>query len=94
MYSTSIAEAVYYAKGDFMNSSTKSSDWLFIEIWLDMGLNPPYLFNSSIIEMINIKTLTHKKIIRYCIQHNPYEEARYWLVEDEYQIVDGRIANE
>lgn len=67
-------------------------DWDFLEVWIDPMLSPPYLL-----------LLLGDKAGRYQI-HDPahgykvvfsstdYDEAQNWLLEDEYEPVEGRLS--
>lgn len=77
-----------------MKSAQKQNNWVFIEIWLDIGLNPPYVLQLIHDKDGQYQIIDPQENYKILYSTQSYEEARYWLVEDEYQIVDGRVANE
>jgi len=65
------------------------------EIWVDEGLDVPYLLivrpeqNGECVVVIDPKEggqVVHRS--------KDYEGARLWLLEDEYQLVEGRMMPE
>jgi hypothetical protein len=70
------------------------SDWHFIEIWVDPTASPPYL-------LMVLKTIPGLFYIidpaeNYSIifSAKSYDEIKLWLLEDEYEQIDGRFAME
>ena len=61
------------------------------EVWVDEGIKPPYvlLVLSTNDDSVLIKDPKEgNKIVH---QAKNYEDAMYWLTEDEYTRVDGRM---
>ncbi len=66
-------------------------EWEFAEIWVDSLISPPYIL-----------MLVKEQSGKFCI-HNPaenykviftsdrYEDAKMWLLEDEYQRLNSRV---
>ena len=66
------------------------TDWDFAEVWIDPMLSPPYL-------LLLLGTASS------CCVYDPaegykvvfagssYDEAQTWLLEDEYEPVEGRL---
>jgi len=74
-------------------NQTSSTNWLFMEIWIDLGLYPPYVLqliktNAEQYQIIDPKA-------SYTIIHSTssYQEATFWLNEDEYEFIGNRIIN-
>lgn len=68
-----------------------ADNWEFTELWIDPMASPPYILillsdssgNSSIYDPNQNYQLVFKS--------NTYEEAKLWLLEDEYERVEGRL---
>jgi hypothetical protein len=67
-------------------------NWEFAEVWIDPMLSPPYV-------LLLLGTFDG----RYCIfdpaesyavvfSSTTYDEAQTWLLEDEYEPVEGRLS--
>ena len=70
------------------------TDWQFTEVWIDPMLTPPYLL-----------LLLADKDGKYCIydpaknyqvifSSDSYETAKLWLLEDEYEPIEGRLSSD
>lgn len=76
------------------NLTQQETEWEFAEIWVDTLISPPYLL-----------MLVKEKSGRFCI-YNPaqnykvifasqtYEDAKMWLLEDEYERLNSRVLQE
>ncbi len=72
----------------------QETEWEFAEIWADTLISPPYIL-----------MLVKEKSGKFCI-HNPaqnykvifttdnYDDAKMWLLEDEYERLNSRILQE
>jgi hypothetical protein len=70
------------------------NDWQFTEVWIDPMLTPPYI-------LLLLADTTGK-----CQIYDPangyevifisenYDEAKLWLLEDEYEPIEGRLLSE
>ena len=79
---------------EISKESEQETEWEFAEIWADTLISPPYIL-----------MLIKKKSGFFCI-HNPaqnykvifssenYEDAKMWLLEDEYERLNSRILQE
>ena len=68
------------------------NNWYFFEVWVDPMQSPPYVllllcdrFGSCYI----IDPAEQYKIINHC---DTYDEAQLWLLEDEYEPLEGRLS--
>ncbi len=72
----------------------KINNWEFVELWVD-----PVVFPPRILMVVGSKN-SHCAIYDPARQYQlifagkNYEETRSWLLEDEYERVDGRILSE
>ncbi|MCL1474030.1 hypothetical protein [Argonema antarcticum] len=74
--------------------SDQEIEWEFAEIWADTLISPPYIL-----------MLVKEKSGKFCI-YNPaqnykviftadnYDDAKMWLLEDEYERLNSRILQE
>jgi hypothetical protein len=68
-------------------------DWNFLEVWVDPMQSPPY-----ILLLLGDKTngcyvfdpAEHYRLVK---AFSSYEEAQLWLLEDEYEPVEGRLSS-
>ncbi len=68
-----------------------ADNWEFTELWTDTTASPPYVLillgdNSG-------KTCVYDPAQNYQIvfESDTYQEAKLWLLEDEYSLVKGRL---
>jgi len=66
-------------------------NWAFSEVWIDPYLSPPYILlllgdNSG--NCCIYDPAQQYKIVYTC---QSYQEAENWLLEDEYEPVEGRL---
>ncbi len=70
-----------------------SIKWLFVEFWVEPVLNTP-----DVLELICRKSdlyeiLDPSRNYEVVFSTSDYDEATYWLAEDEYERVTGKIVN-
>jgi hypothetical protein len=68
------------------------SDWSFVEVWIDPMLFPPYtllLFGDSSGSCHVYDPAEGYKVV---FSSRTYDEAQTWLLEDEYEPVEGRLS--
>jgi hypothetical protein len=71
-------------------SNYERQRWDYVEVWIDSMMSPPYL-----LMLIGVGTGTCSVLdpaARYKVikSFNSYAEARLWLLEDEYEILESR----
>jgi len=67
-------------------------DWSFVETWIDPLQLPPYvllLLGDAAGNCHILDPKEHYSLIKSC---GSYDEAQLWLLEDEYEPVEGRLA--
>ncbi|MGH7998553.1 MAG: hypothetical protein ACREPR_03760 [Brasilonema sp.] len=69
-------------------------NWQFTEVWVDPTASPPYvlilLSDSSGKSCIYDPNQNYQLVFK----SDTYEEAKLWLLEDEYERVQGRLLAE
>ena len=68
------------------------NDWNFLEVWVDPMQSPPYLLLLLGDENGGCHILDpgeQYKLIKSC---GSYDSAQLWLLEDEYELLEGRIS--
>jgi hypothetical protein len=68
------------------------NNWNFLEVWVDPMQSPPYLImllgdESGICQILD--PAEQYKLIKRC---DTYNQAQLWLVEDEYEPLEGRLS--
>lgn len=66
-------------------------EYTWYEIWIEDVSRPPYvliLFGDSSGKLFDVYDLKEKYI---CYSASSYQDAQFWLNEDEYIKVDGRM---
>ncbi|MBW4545952.1 MAG: hypothetical protein KME25_16115 [Symplocastrum torsivum CPER-KK1] len=68
------------------------SDWNFVEVWIDPMLSPPYIL--LLVGDPSGRCLVHDPAEDYKVVFSSatYDEAQTWLLEDEYEPVEGRLS--
>jgi hypothetical protein len=70
------------------------SSWGFLELWIDPTATPPY-----VLMLLGNKDdcwciIDPAKEYQIIFAATSYKEAKLWLLEDEYESVNGRLRNE
>jgi len=67
------------------------NDWDFIELWVDLIVFPPRIL--MLVGGKNSKCGIYEPSVNYKLLFlgASYDEAHSWLLEDEYERVDGRL---
>ncbi len=71
-----------------------AEDWDFTELWIDATASPPYVL--VLLSHESGKTQIYDPAEQYQVifAGATYEEAKLWLLEDEYERVEQRICAE
>lgn len=67
-------------------------NWHFLEAWIDPMQSPPYillLLSDQSGRCHIVDPAEQYKLINYC---DTYDEAQLWLLEDEYEPLEGRLS--
>ena len=68
-------------------------NWNFLEVWIDPMQSPPYvllLLGDKSGSCHILDPAAQYKSINRC---DTYDEAQLWLLEDEYEPMEGRISD-
>lgn len=68
------------------------SEWNFVEVWIDPMLSPPYILLLLGDLAGNCRVFDPAKSYRVVFSSATYDEAQTWLLEDEYEPVEGRLS--
>ena len=68
------------------------NNWNFLEVWVDPMQSPPYLLillgdKSGCCQILD--PAEQYKLIKLC---DSYDQAQIWLLEDEYEPIEGRLS--
>jgi hypothetical protein len=68
------------------------NNWNFLEVWVDPMQSPPYLLmllgdESGYCQILD--PAEQYKLIKRC---DSYDQAQLWLLEDEYEPLEGRLS--
>ncbi len=66
-------------------------DWQFTEVWIDPMLTPPYLLLLLADKGGKCFIYDPAKDYRVIFSSDDYETAKLWLLEDEYEPMEGRL---
>ncbi|MEL6779513.1 MAG: hypothetical protein AAFO06_19895 [Cyanobacteria bacterium J06597_16] len=69
-------------------------NWNFLEAWVDPLQSPPYVLLLLGDKVGSCRILDPKEgysLIKHC---ESYDEAQLWLLEDEYEPLEGRLPSD
>ncbi|WP_072619278.1 hypothetical protein [Spirulina major] len=66
--------------------------WNFLEVWVDPMQSPPYLLLLLGDESGDCQVLDPAEQYKLIKQCSSYEQAQLWLLEDEYEPLEGRLS--
>ena len=67
------------------------NNWEFTEVWIDQMLSPTYILLLLCDSEENCQIYDPKQGDKVIFSSNSYETAQLWLLEDEYEPVEGRL---
>lgn len=72
----------------------QAKTWKFLELWVD-----PVLFPPKILMLIgdrdgSCRIFNPSSDYKLVVSHTNYQEAQEWLLEDEYERVQGKLLSE
>ncbi len=77
-----------------ISSTTKDfvkNNWQFTEVWIDSILSPPYILLLLCDAQENCQVYDPAQGYKIVFSCNNYDEAKWWLIEDGYQLIEGRL---
>jgi hypothetical protein len=67
------------------------SSWNFLEVWVDPMQSPPYLLMLLADEAGRCRILDPAEQYKLVKHYDSYDQAQLWLLEDEYEPLEGRL---
>lgn len=67
-------------------------DWSFAEVWIDPMLSPPYILLLLSAPTGSCHVYDPSDNYKLVFSGATYDEAQTWLLEDEYEPVEGRLS--
>ena len=71
-----------------------ADNWSFIELWIDPTASPPYVLILLADEVGNCSVYDPSQNYQIIFSSTDYHEAKLWLLEDEYERVEGQLKME
>ena len=68
-----------------------ANNWQFTELWVDPTSIPPYVLMLLGDDQDNFCIFDPAEGYKVVFACSSYEEAKMWLLEDEYERVEGRL---
>ncbi|MBE9072888.1 hypothetical protein [Microcystis sp. LEGE 08355] len=68
------------------------NNWNFAEVWIDTLLSPPYILLLLAESSGNCRVYDPSEGYQVVFTGASYEEAENWLLEDEFEPVEGRLS--
>jgi len=69
-----------------------NNNWEFAEVWIDAMLSPPYVLLLLGNREGSCCIYDPAKGYKVIFTSSTYEEAELWLLEDEYEPIEGRVS--
>ncbi len=67
------------------------NDWRFLEVWIDVTASPPYILMLLGNYAGSYYIVDPAKAYQIIFIAQTYQEAKLWLLEDEYEHLDGQL---
>ncbi|WP_017651811.1 hypothetical protein [Fortiea contorta] len=71
-----------------------ADNWTFTELWIDPTAAPPYVLILLGDDQENCCIYDPAQKYQVVFKASSYSEARLWLLEDEYERVEGQLRAE
>ena len=68
------------------------NNWNFAEVWIDPLLSPPYILLLLAQSSGNCRVYDPSEGYQVVLTSASYKEAENWLLEDEFEPVEGRLS--
>ncbi|MCZ8037837.1 MAG: hypothetical protein O9276_06790 [Microcystis sp. LE17-20A] len=68
------------------------NNWNFAEVWIDTLISPPYILLLLAESSGNYRVYDPSEGYQVVFTGASYEEAENWLLEDEFEPVEGRLS--
>lgn len=68
-----------------------NNDWQFVELWIDAIIFPPRILMLIGDNSGKFQIYDPAQQYQSIFSSNNYDEVNSWLLEDEYERVDGRV---
>jgi hypothetical protein len=72
----------------------QAKTWQFLELWVDPILFPPKVLMVMGDEDDSCRILNPAADYRLVVAHPTYQSAQAWLLEDEYERIQGQLLAE
>lgn len=72
----------------------QAETWQFLELWVDPVLFPPKILMLIGDKDGSCRIFSPGSNYRLVVSHSNYEAAKEWLLEDEYERVQGQLLAE
>ncbi|MGB3292948.1 MAG: hypothetical protein WBB01_08185 [Phormidesmis sp.] len=69
----------------------RAKTWQFLELWVDPVLFPPKVLMLVGDEDGSCRIFNPSSDYKLVVAHSSYQSAQNWLLEDEYERVQGKI---
>ncbi|KAM3096500.1 hypothetical protein ACKFKF_22390 [Phormidesmis sp. 146-12] len=82
-------------KTNIMSSPALDSakhDWSFVEVWIDPMLSPPYILLLLGDRLGSCRVHDPAEGYKVVFTGATYDETQTWLLEDEYEPIEGRLS--
>ncbi|BCL35607.1 hypothetical protein NSMS1_20540 [Nostoc sp. MS1] len=67
------------------------NNWEFTEVWIDPMFSPPYIVLLLCDSKQNCQIYDPAQGYKIVFSSSNYEAAKSWLLEDEYEPIEGRL---
>ncbi len=74
--------------------AAQAKNWKFLELWVDPALFPPKILMLVGGQDGTCSIFNPGSDYKLVVTHSGYEAAREWLLEDEYEQVQGQVLAE